>query len=93
MCWLTLAIAVASIAFSLVSAREGTTDDLEKFVRELPRGTLAIPFQWFEKDGLLGWEKMILIFGYADNQSLCEAMLVIAAKDSPDQNFRCSAAN
>ena len=68
-------------------------DKLKEFVAELPRGGLGIPFFWLEMKTLVGWENMILFYGYADNKSICDMLLGIAIKDSPDREFRCSAAN
>ncbi|WP_377506283.1 hypothetical protein [Octadecabacter sp. R77987] len=66
---------------------------LAEFVRQLPRGMLGVPDQWLEMETVIGWEKMILLVGYANNEAVCSRMLVIAKQDSPDRNFRCTAAN
>ena len=68
-------------------------DKLKEFVSELPRGSLGIPFFWLEMKSLVGWEHMILLYGYADNRSACKMLVGVARKDSPDREFRCSTAN
>lgn len=65
----------------------------EKAVENYPRGGLDIPAQWFMMESLVGWEKMILIFGYADNVETCQHLLDIARIESPERNFRCENAN
>ncbi len=67
--------------------------DLESAIKNYPRGTLNIPAQWFIMDTMVGAEKMILIFGYADNKSVCEHMLKLAKEETPIRNFRCEDAN
>lgn len=44
-------------------------------------------------DGLVGEEKMMFIFGYADNRSICEHTLELAREEAPFRDFRCEAAN
>jgi hypothetical protein len=59
----------------------------------LPRGIAGIPDQWFEMKSAIGWEKMALFIGYADNKSACELLVGIAAQQAPDREFRCTDAN
>ena len=68
-------------------------DDLERLVGKMPRGTLDIPIYWFEMRTSVGWEKMMLVLGYADNRSICDYLKSIAYKSDPQREFRCSAAN
>lgn len=67
--------------------------DLYTAVENHPRGELNIPAQWLMMDTLVGWDKMILVVGYADNVTVCQALAEIAKEDSPDRNFRCTDAN
>jgi hypothetical protein len=69
------------------------SDPLVDFVRELPRGVLEIPYQWLEMETVIGWEKMMLVYGYADNRTVCLSLVTIAKNDSPFREFRCSDAN
>lgn len=80
-----------ALAKATVASRE--TLDLPSFVEKLPRGGMNVPAQWFEMNSTVGWEKMMLIIGYADNQSVCANMLPIAKADSPGREFRCTEAN
>lgn len=67
--------------------------DLYTAVENHPRGGLGIPAQWLMMDTLVGWDKMMLIVGYADNVDVCLALVEIAKEDSPDRDFRCTDAN
>jgi len=67
--------------------------EVERTVFDLPRGVLKIPAQWFEMETLIGWEKMMLILGYADNETVCNKILITAIDESPLRRFRCSPAN
>lgn len=67
--------------------------DLYTAVENHPRGAMGIPAQWLMMDTLIGWDKMMLIIGYADNVTVCQALTEIAKEDSPDRNFRCTDAN
>lgn len=66
---------------------------IETAAKNHPRGSLNIPAQWFMMESLVGWEKMILIFGYADNVETCLHLLDIAKIESPGRSFRCENAN
>jgi hypothetical protein len=70
-----------------------TSDKLERFVTKLPRGSLGIPFYWLEMKSIVGWEKMMLVFGYANNRSVCKGLRSMAADDAPNREFRCKSAN
>lgn len=67
--------------------------DLEAAVKNYPRGVLNIPAQWFMMESSLGWEKMMFVFGYADNKDTCYHLVDIAKIESPERNFRCEDAN
>ncbi|HMA79130.1 MAG TPA: hypothetical protein VKP88_08545 [Candidatus Paceibacterota bacterium] len=67
--------------------------DFEFAAESLPRGGLDIPAQWFIMDGMAGEEKMMFIFGYADNRSVCEHTLELAREEAPWREFRCEDAN
>ena len=68
-------------------------DKIERAVTNLPRGSIGIPVQWFEMETIIGWEKMMLILGYANNMLACERILILAREESPSRRFRCSPAN
>ncbi len=87
-------IILATIGFCLPSTLAAQTiDDLVDFVAGMPRGTLGIPAYWFEMETLVGWERMILVIGYANNRSTCELIEQIGTAQSPNQSFRCTPAN
>jgi hypothetical protein len=85
--------ACAGLALAKYTIMSRAPTDLTSFVAQLPRGGANIPAQWFEMNSLVGWERMMLIIGYANNQMVCNNMLPIAKNDSPDREFRCSPAN
>lgn len=81
------------LTFVGVPAHSNTIEGLIKYVSKMPRGTLDIPAYWFEMESLAGWEHMILVIGYADNGTVCQHLLETSKRESPQRNFRCSAAN
>lgn len=44
-------------------------------------------------ESMVGWEKMMFIFGYADNVEVCQHLVEVAKEESPERNFRCTDAN
>ena len=67
--------------------------ELEKAVRNLPRSSIGSPAYWYEMNGITGWEKVILVFGYVENFAVCEYMVKLGKKDSPERGFKCTPAN
>jgi hypothetical protein len=67
--------------------------DLFEAASEYPRGSLDIPAQWFMMESMVGWEKMMLVFGYADNVDVCQNLVEMAKEESPARSFRCTDAN
>jgi len=65
----------------------------EEAAREYPRGAYGEPAQWFVMKSLVGWERMMFIFGYADDKEVCEHLAEVASEESPDREFRCEDAN
>lgn len=84
----------ALFVFSMVSvAYSQTIEELVDFVSGMPRGMMGTPAYWMEMKSVVGWEKMILVIGYASNQPVCNMMVRMGAAQSPDRAFRCTAAN
>lgn len=76
------------------SAQAQTNGDrLEALVEDMPRNSIGLPMYWLEMTSLIGWEKMILVFGYADNNAPCARLQELAQLDAPARNFRCVVAN
>jgi hypothetical protein len=67
--------------------------DLFEAASEHPRGGLNIPAQWFMMESMVGWERMMLVFGYADNVDVCQNLVEMTKEESPERNFRCTDAN
>ena len=89
--WLTIILTYISTPASIHA--QGRYNELESIVKNLPRNSLGLPVYWFEMNSLVGWEKVMLIFGYADNGTVCNHMLKLAIIDAPHRNFRCVKAN
>lgn len=89
--WLT--IVVTYMTSPAIVHAQSTYNELESIVKNLPRNSLGLPAYWFEMNSLIGWEKMMLIFGYANNRSVCNHMLKLANIDAPNREFRCVKAN
>lgn len=85
------------IMFALLIAgpahAQSNGERLEAFVEKLPRNLVGLPMYWLEMETAVGWENMMLIFGYADNAPPCQLLATFAKKDSPDRNYRCAIAN
>lgn len=88
-----LLILTIAIAIAFVTGYSYKETDLYEAAQNHPRGGLNIPAQWFMMESMVGWEKMMLIFGYADNVEVCEHLTEVAREESPDRNFRCTDAN
>ena len=67
--------------------------ELKRSASNMPSGRLNIPNQWFLMKSVIGWEEMMLIFGYADNKSICEHLVVIAREENPSRDYACLDAN
>lgn len=88
------AIVSAFFILSISSAGHSQTiEDLADFVSGMPRGMLGTPAYWMEMETVVGWEKMVLVIGYASNQPVCHMMVRIGTAQSPNRVFRCTAAN
>lgn len=89
------ALIYTATAISLASGAWAQTNGerLEAFVNELPRNQWGGAMYWLEMRSLIGWEKMMLVFGYASNSPVCERLAAVARLDAPDREFRCSTAN
>jgi len=87
-----IVVVISIVSFYAGYIFKGDTD-LYTAVENHPRGGLNIPAQWLMMDTLVGWDKMMLIVGYADNVSVCLLLSEVAKEDSPDRNFRCTDAN
>lgn len=102
--YLVLVFVLVAIGFFFIGTNYNTNtpvdekdtsvdSNLETAVKNYPRGSLDIPAQWFMMEGLVGWEKMMFIFGYADNRDICYHLVDVAKEESPNRNFRCEDAN
>lgn len=83
-----VALLVATSAYA-----ETNGDSVAAFASELPRTEWGGAMYWLEMKTIIGWEKMILVVGYAANRPVCERLAVVARADAPDREFRCTTAN
>ena len=90
---LSVIIPIVTILIGFFVGFSYRTIDLYEAAEKYPRGSLNIPTQWFMMKSMVGWEKMMLIFGYADNVEVCEHLVEVASAESPDRDFRCTDAN
>ena len=72
----------------------GATDDereLEKAIKKTNHGKSSV---WLEQQSNMSpseWDKVILIFGYFDDNYHCEDIILEAYKNNfPNDNFRCN---
>ena len=48
---------------------------------------------WFEMQNSINgqWDPVILVFGYADDQSVCDWLVSVGHEENPGRQFRCAA--
>ena len=85
--------ALTAFSVSTSVSAETNSEKIEEFVNELPRNEWGGAMYWLEMDTILGWEKMMLVLGYAANAPVCERLAAVARSDAPDREFRCTTAN
>lgn len=88
-----LLIFVLAISVGFFAGYSYKKVNLFEVVKNHPRGELNIPAQWFMMNSTVDWERMMLIFGYADNIEVCEHLVEVAKRESPNRDFRCTEAN
>ena len=92
--WFKIGIVLALIFVGLqINDNKDPILALEEAVSEYPRSTYGEPAQWFMMKSLVGWERMMFVFGYVDDREVCEHLVEIASEESPDREFRCEDAN
>lgn len=85
-------LALALLCAAGAQAETGA-ERLEQLVPTLPRNSNGLPMYWLEMETLVGWERMMLVFGYAENGTPCGRLRELASEDAPDRQFRCTMAN
>lgn len=90
---LTCRLILATLLFLTGCSESNPQAEFEKTVKNLPRNSIGSPAYWYEMHGMTGWEKVILVFGYAENFDVCQYMVNIGKKDSPERDFKCTPAN
>jgi hypothetical protein len=70
--------------------------NLSRLVDHVNSNTSLQGAYWLEMQNAFGeWEKMMLIFGYADpgDQAACEAVTTLTRKQNPTGKYRCNPVN
>lgn len=91
--WMWVIGIIVAILIGFFTGHAYKNIDLYEAVENHPRGSLNISAQWFMMESIVGWEKMMFIFGYADNVDTCEHLVDVAKEESPDRNFKYADAN
>lgn len=89
----TIISVTAVLAVTTGANAQTNGDRIAAFANELPRTEWGGAMYWLEMKSVIGWEKMMLVVGYASNGPVCERLAVVARADAPDREFRCSTAN
>ena len=84
---------IVAILISFFAGYSYKNVDIYEAAEDYPKTSLSLPAQWFMMESSLGWEKMMFIFGYADNIEVCEHLVEVAKEESPSRDFRCTDAN
>lgn len=67
------------------------SEKLEKLIYKEPDIFGENESVWFEKfDGVDKWEKMAVIFGYANDMKACEDIASLMKEKYPYANYRCN---
>ena len=85
--------AVLALGLFFLKSESDPKKDFEISVKNIPKNSLGGSAYWYEMHGFTGWEKVILVFGYADNLDVCQYMIKIGRKDAPERDFKCTPAN
>lgn len=85
--------AVVALAVATGADAQTNGDRIAAFANELPRTEWGGAMYWLEMKSVMGWEKMMLVVGYASNGPVCERLAAMARIDAPGREFRCSTAN
>lgn len=83
-----LPLFLAGPCFSSENSRK-----IDEFVSHLPKNQWGEGMYWLEMNSLVGWEKMMLVVGYAANGPVCLRLQSVARHDAPHREFRCTPAN
>jgi hypothetical protein len=86
-------VLIAILSMATTTNAQNNSDIIKEFVSDLPRNDWGGALYWLEMRSVVGWEKMILVVGYASNGPVCERLATVAHLDAPAREFRCSAAN
>jgi len=84
---------VAALSLATSAYAQTNSERIEAFVNELPRNEWGGAMYWLEMKSIVGWEKMMLVVGYASNGPVCERLAAVARIDAPEREFRCGTAN
>ena len=89
----SLCIMAITLCTTMGANAQTNSDRIAAFVNDLPRTELGGAMYWLEMKTIVGWEKMMLVVGYATNEPICDRLAMVVRLDAPDRKFRCSTAN
>lgn len=75
------------------SAQGDTVSNTRELVEHVGRNPLTADGYWLEMRNVLGhWEKVVLVFGFADpgDEAACEEIRAFAAEQNPNRAYRCN---
>jgi hypothetical protein len=79
----------------LSACEETPADRIKKFETRVAANRLGSSTDyWLVKNNRLGnWERVALVFGFADDRRVCEELLDLYARRYPSERYRCQPAN
>lgn len=87
-----LAVIACFIAYESSAYANDYEQNLKSLDDAVSTNPLSANGNWLEMHNVAGeWEKMALIFGYADpgDEAACESILSFAADQNPGRQYRC----
>ena len=88
-----IAVVSAITLATPANAQETGGEGIEPYVRDHPLSEQGD--YWFEISNpiIAGWQRTILVFGYADNASACDFLVKSGEVTAPGRVYRCVPAN
>ena len=88
-----LCIMAITLCTTMSATAQTNSDRIAAFTNDLPRTKSGGAMYWLEMKTTIGWEKMMLVVGYATNKPICDRLEMVVRLDAPDRKFRCTTAN
>ena len=91
-----VALAVSIFGASFPTSADEYAENFDRLITEVGRNPLTKNGYWLEtKNAFNDWEKLLLIFGYADpgDEPNCLGILAWKSAQDPSSEFRCKPVN